>query len=218
MATTPGADLASWVLGPALAAALYLEGLFPLHASACVVDGKAWGFSGPSQAGKSTLLRGLVDRGAGMLTDDFLVFDPATGLAQPGRPSVRLWQDALARLEDEAQRGAAPLSADLPKFVVPTEDAFHPSPAPLAGVVFLSPVYADHLELEDLPGRVGLAALLQNAHFPYLLDALERRGPHLGYATRAASALQLLEARRPRTVQRLDALVEAVLERISDQA
>lgn len=88
------------VLGRVLAVAFHMEGRLCLHGSAVSTGGAALGFLAPKFHGKSTLALAMVRAGAGLLTDDTLVVDPATPRprALPGVHAVRLWGDSAARL------------------------------------------------------------------------------------------------------------------------
>lgn len=63
-----------------------------LHASACVVDGRAVAITGPSGAGKTTLMLELIARGHPLLTDDILVLsrDGDRITAHPGPPLMNV--------------------------------------------------------------------------------------------------------------------------------
>lgn len=87
------------VVAPELLAA---RGTLVVHASG-VVDGRgAVLFVGPSGSGKSTLATGLVQRGAKLVGDDFVI---VRGLdVVPTHSSIRLWRDSLDALAPDGER------------------------------------------------------------------------------------------------------------------
>jgi hypothetical protein len=113
--------------------AALVRGLEIFHASAVVLDGRAFAFVGPSGAGKTSLALALCDRGARFLADDVLALQPrarrliahagapaagvdhreARRLKQAGRPLVEdlLGRDAREQvIAVEGARDAAPLA------------------------------------------------------------------------------------------------------------
>ena len=112
--------------------AALVRGLEIFHASAVVLDGRAFAFVGSSGAGKTSLALALCDRGARFLADDVLALQPwARGLiAHAGTPAAGVDHREAERLQElrrpltgerlgsdareqviaiEGARGAAPL-------------------------------------------------------------------------------------------------------------
>lgn len=125
----------------ALPLAAALNGLALFHASAVVVDGRAYAFVGLSGSGKTSIAAQLVARGARILTDDVLALEPAGGEirahAGPARISIE-----PAELEGLGADGRLRLGEVLE---TPTEDGKvqletrpEPGPVPLGGVFLLS--------------------------------------------------------------------------------
>lgn len=100
----PGAGeavLEEALLGPAFALALARRGVFLLHASAVVLQGRGViGFLGESGAGKSTLARLLTEAGEGvaLAADDLLAVEGTTAL--PCFPQLKLDAAAMAAIAD----------------------------------------------------------------------------------------------------------------------
>ncbi|HEX5717661.1 MAG TPA: hypothetical protein VF179_15995 [Thermoanaerobaculia bacterium] len=98
----PGADAGAVeeaLLGPAFALALARRGVFVLHASAVVLQGRGVvGFLGESGAGKSTLARLLVEAGDGvaLAADDLLAVEGI--LALPHFPQLKLGTAAMSAI------------------------------------------------------------------------------------------------------------------------
>ncbi|MBL8894023.1 MAG: hypothetical protein JNJ53_05440 [Rhizobiales bacterium] len=92
-------EIALFLNGSVYGAIAWINGFFPLHASAVVYDGKIHAFTGPSGYGKSTLAAALGQRGMALFADDVLVLDlsdPHQIICLPGHKQLKLWEDALA--------------------------------------------------------------------------------------------------------------------------
>lgn len=102
---TPGSIPDAAIVHPGLSApsavVSWWLGRTPLHASAVIVDGRAWALVGVRGTGKSTMAAVLADSGCGFLADDLVVVDGDRAYAGPA--TVDLREDAAARL------GAQPL-------------------------------------------------------------------------------------------------------------
>lgn len=87
-----------------------------LHASGVEKDGKALLMTGESGAGKSTLAALLMTRGWRLLGDEFVLIDPATGLAHGFPRLVSLKNAAIGVMEQAAPDGRwGPLLTGTPK-------------------------------------------------------------------------------------------------------
>lgn len=76
-----------------LLAQLLARDLYAVHAAALVDQGRALMIVGRSGQGKTTLTLGLLLRGAGLLSDELAVADPATQLIHPYRRSLHVRPD-----------------------------------------------------------------------------------------------------------------------------
>ena len=103
-------DAAIFIVGTAIAVALYQRGALILHASAVSARGGAFAFSGASGAGKSTLAALLcLDGGCEMLSDDVSCIDlggERPMLKADGR-RFRLWEDVIDWLDVTEHRRKA---------------------------------------------------------------------------------------------------------------
>ena len=83
---------------------LNLRGHEALHATAVLTPDGMCAFIGPTGAGKSTLAASFLFSGCPVLSDDCLVLEDSHGaiLATPAYPGIRLWDDALVALGDDA--------------------------------------------------------------------------------------------------------------------
>lgn len=94
-------DLRAFVLGAALPMLLQQRGLRVLRGTAVSLDGQALVLIGPSSGGKSTVGAALLQQGARLVSDGWVVVDvDADGRAwvRPGLPVLRMFGDALDAL------------------------------------------------------------------------------------------------------------------------
>jgi hypothetical protein len=137
-----GADprtVALWLKGTVHAAVAALNGFFPLHASAVAHDGRAYAFTGPAGAGKSTLVAALGRAGFSQLCDDTLILDLSGDGAPrglPGHTRLKLWPEGAALAGVEPGELVA---GDYPKHFVDPAGGIITEPLPLAGLFYLEP-------------------------------------------------------------------------------
>jgi len=137
--TATDAELRLFLLGSVLGFICHKRGLFPLHASSVLIDGKAVAFSGPSGSGKSTIGAALLKQGYLLLSDDVCVIDvhaQECPVVRPTFPRLKLWQDSLDALGIDSNG----LERNRPfqkKFHYRTAWVGDARPVPLAAIFFL---------------------------------------------------------------------------------
>ncbi|MHA0044051.1 hypothetical protein [Deinococcus sp. PEB2-63] len=94
-ADTPDPDEALMV---AFTEVLRAQGLLPLHAAVFEQGGRVTALLGPSGTGKSTALLDALLAGARPITEDYGLFEPATGLLHGLDGGLRCLPDTLARV------------------------------------------------------------------------------------------------------------------------
>lgn len=174
------------LLGPALALALARRGIFVLHASAVVLEGRgAIGFLAESGAGKSTLAGLLAAGGMALAADDLLAVKEGP-VALPHFPQLKLGPAAMAAI--------AGLE---PRF-------------PLLGLYELEPVPpGEEVGSEILPA-VSAAALVLRHTIAGRLFASDLLAAHLDFAAGIAGSVPVGRLKVPR---RMDVAAE-VLQRL----
>lgn len=184
----PGEDVAAAVLGPCLALALALRGVWCLHASAAGPRGSAVALTGESGSGKSTLASALVagDPDWRRIGDDLLPVDAAGGSARalPRFPQPNL----AAHLQ---WRPPAPESV------------------PLAAVYVLEPA-GEVVAVSLLSRREAALALVRQTVAARLFDG-ELQARHLGFCVELARRLPVRRVRFPRRPAALPAMIAAIL-------
>lgn len=93
----PIQNVLSYLLGPVMGLILRIRGRICLHASSVAINGKAFLFSGPSFAGKSTLAIIFARSGYATLADDVVALriNNDQVMIDPAYPQLRLRPDSL---------------------------------------------------------------------------------------------------------------------------
>ena len=215
----PGLDHGAIALGPALGAALHLQGIPVLHGSAVVAGGRALLLTGAPGAGKSTLAATLAAMGCPVLTDDLAVLD-VTELAvsvRPGLPWLKLEPDAgmaLDRGGGDWPRAYGQAVADDKRRLdaAGLDGGFSPAAVPLGAVYLLGPRRAasDRCRIAPLTGPEACVALL---HQFYGTDLLRiPAAARLSQASRIASLAVLRHCWVPDGLSCVRAAAQAVLD------
>lgn len=183
------ADLPIFVLGTVFGILLHQREQIVLHASAVRVAGKAVLFCGVSGAGKSTLAAALASRGYPLVTDDVctVTMDGHRPLVHPDGRQLKLWAQAIERLDLAAGRGER-VRAAVEKFYVAPTAAFI-EPLPLGAVYALREARPPYAPGIDRPNVVDASLLLRrNAYRPLLVRRLDQRKQYFQAAAAIANA------------------------------
>ena len=197
--------------GTVAAQVLAWRGLIPLHACAVEIGGRAVLIAGPGGAGKSSLMSGLLETGAALVSDDLTAIDMRDDAANalPGRTTIRLGE-AVAQWTG-GMRIAPPSPATRGKYVIRPVTRTSAAGLPIAALLDLgqdavlppaarAQAFARHLFrpawLAALPGHPArLQALLRlAARVPVIgFPAIEAQG-QAAHVARAHAALARIEA------------------------
>lgn len=209
-----GADddlVATVLIGTVWTGLLQQRGLLTLHGSAIRTDAGAVAFLGPSGSGKSTLAAALAARGHAVLTDDVAAIrgDAADApLLVPGFPFLRLWADALNRL----QAPPAPLRrvrAELSKHLLPVV-RFSTAPAALLAAYILAAQNRTSIELAAVRPTSAVRFLCRNTRGWKLVNALGHQRSHFEATTRIARNVPVVRVTRPAGAFEIDALADCI--------
>ncbi len=190
------ADVPVFILGTVFGILLHQREQIVLHASAVRVAGKAVLFAGPSGAGKSTLAAALAQRGYPLVTDDVctLTID-GTPLVHPDGRQLKLWAQAIDRLDLAQQRGERVRDC-LEKYYVDPADAFT-EPLPLAAVYALREARPPHKPGIERPNVVDAALVLRrNAYRPLLVRRMNQKANYFHAATAIGNAAGIFHLTR----------------------
>jgi hypothetical protein len=207
------AEVRTFLFGTVFAAACMRRGLLPLHASCVRFGAKAVAFAGHSGAGKSTLAAMLLRRGYPLLADDMTVIDldaPGGPMVLPGFPRVKLWRDAMDRLEFSAE-GLERARPGLEKYHVPIEAEFCIDPLPLAGLVHIEARTHAPRGLRRLSVMDGLKSISSVLYRQQMMLRLGLQQQQMqGYAAILGAVGGLRALRRPESSDELDAVLPSL--------
>jgi hypothetical protein len=183
------ADIPIFILGTVFGILLHQREQIVLHASAVRVNGKAVLFCGSSGAGKSTLAAALAQRGYPLVTDDLCTLTAdgtAAPLVHPDGRQLKLWAQAIERLDLAQQRGER-VRQSLEKFYVEPSQVFT-EPLALGAVYALREARPPHAPGIERPNVVDAALLLRrNAYRPLLVRRLDQKANYFHAATTIAN-------------------------------
>jgi len=208
------ADIAVFLVGTVLGILLHQRGRIVLHASAVRVNGKAVLFCGPSGAGKSTLAAALAQRGLPLVTDDFCavsISGDGAVLVQPDGRNLKLWAQAIHRL-DLAERRGARVRDRIEKFFVEPA-AVYSEPLPMGTVYALREARPPHKAGIERPNVVDAALILRrSAYRPLLVNRMGQEADYFRAATAIANAAGIFHLTRALNFESMPEVV-AQLER-----
>ncbi len=191
-------DVAIFLVGTVFGILLHQRGEIVLHASAVRVAGKAVLFCGASGSGKSTLAAALAQRGFPTVSDDFCAVTLTAGAApmvQPDGRHLKLWAQAIEKL-DLAERRGAPVRKQLEKFFVEPSITLA-EPLPLGAVYALREARPPHKPGIERPNVVDAALILRrNAYRPLLVNRMDQKADYFRAATAIANAAGIFHLTR----------------------
>ncbi|MGO4255213.1 hypothetical protein [Marmoricola sp. RAF53] len=201
-----------FLLGSAMGATMMLRGALVLHGNAFRIGDACAVVVGHSGAGKSTLAAEFDRRGFDVLSDDVVPVDGA-GLALPGYPRIKLWEDALDRLGRS--------TADLErihdaheKFQVPLERGAL-APLPLRWVFVLEKHAGDDLRLEPAHGAVAFSLLHEHTYRNDLVLG-DGAAAHLQQCAALLGRARLTRVLRPAATMTAESTAAAILALVDD--
>ena len=210
-----GADPRSvrlFLLGSMLGALMMQRGHLVLHGNAFRVgpedDPACAVVVGHSGSGKSTLAAELDRRGIDVLSDDVVPVD-ADGLAVPGHPRIKLWDDALERL-GVGTAGLDRVTPEHEKFQLPLRRK-EVGPLPLRWVYVLERHAGEELSVEPVSGAATFSLLHEHTYRNELVHGPEPSAQHLEQCARLVSVARVSRVRRPAETMSAEATADAIL-------
>jgi energy-coupling factor transporter ATP-binding protein EcfA2 len=207
-------DLISFTLGSAMSALLQQRALLPLHASSVVTDKGALLIMGRSGAGKSTLTAQLATMGYPVLADDVTAIDIDTmgaPIALPGLPSMRLWADALQRLDAQADAQRA-VREGLEKYYLPASP-YCDQPKAICGIIRLTTKADGGVEIYNLERATAVSRISHHVHRKHFLPAMGLQRFAFERATMLVQHVPIVEIKRPYDGFLPDQMAASVIDR-----
>jgi len=207
----PGADpkaIRLFLLGSLLGAVMMQRDHLVLHGNAVRVGDACAVVVGHSGSGKSTLAAEFDRRGYDVLSDDVVPVDQ-TGMAIPGHPRIKLWDDALERL-GVATEGLEKINDDHEKFQLPLRRN-EVGPLPLRWVYVLERHAGSDLTLEPVRGATTFSLLHEHTYRNELIHGSGPVAQHLQQCARLVSTARVTRVRRPVETMTVEATADAIL-------
>jgi hypothetical protein len=212
--TTTAADMATYLLGPVLAAVLRRRGVLVLHASAVLLRERALILCGAPGMGKSTTAAALIRNGARAVTDDVaaIVWRDDRPYVEAGYPRLRLWSDSAAGLFGSAE--ALPLlTPTWEKRFLDTRASFVDQAVPVGAVGVLAAREAE-TSMRRLSGHEAVMSVLARTSVPHLVDD-SLRGEELARLAELTAAVPVLELRLRDDLAALSGIAKALQEAVA---
>lgn len=192
----PG-DVPIFIVGTVFGILLHQREQIVLHASAVEVNGKAIVFCGHSGAGKSTLAAALTHRGYPVVADDVCglsLQDDVPTVHSDGR-QLKLWTQAIARLELAERRGAR-VRRKLEKFFIDPHNVAT-EPLPLGAVYVLREARPPFGAGISQPNIVDASVQLRrSAYRPRLVRQFHQKAAYFRAAARIANTVGIYHLTR----------------------
>ena len=204
-----------YLLGTCMGAILLQRGILPLHGSALIKNGKAFGIVGHSGAGKSTLASVLMKRGFQFITDDIMAVMMQGGhpIVQPAYPQQKLWYETLNQLGVDSL-GLKPLFERETKFSVPVEKEYTHQPFPLTKIFEIVPVHRGSARLYDVSGLSKFPFIYEHTFRNSLLEKMNKLEWHFSYSADLAKKIKTYQITRPIGVYNAEELADLILTEI----
>ncbi len=163
----------NFLINAALPYLLWHRKITLLHGAAFTMNGKnANLILGDFGVGKSTLLAGLCQSGAKVLSDEYIVLDKEKEIsAVSGFPSIKLWQDTVEELSIDMAR-LVKIRPNIQRYYWDVADYFYEKPLPIQKI-FILKREKNATKNKQLHDEKNIASLDNFLFFHSLLSPLE---------------------------------------------
>lgn len=206
--------IAEPLTGVVLGALLHERGIFCLHASAIVTNGRAVAFVGDKGAGKTTLTASLLAVGCDLVTDDILAFlstNDSHGypVVIPSFPQLKLSKNSSVALGFNFD-DLSEISRRSEKRAVRDPSVFFTRPAPLSTLYVLSegPI----LECNKVGLKDALLNVIQHSYATRILGPSANTKNHFLAMQHLIQNVRTVHLRRPKNIDRLSEIANFVLD------
>ena len=212
-------EMGAFLIGPPFAALLQQRGLTTLQAGAVEAEAGAALFAGDPNAGKSTLLGALAERGYALLSDGFTAVGAnADGrfVALPASTCVRLRVDSLETL-GRRPRTLEKVHEHSDKHLLPAV-RLCTGPTAVRAVYVLEPHHRADVEIRQMSWTRAHDALLRHTYRKRFLSGVERLEAHFRTIREMAGQAPVFLVRCPASSFRLHALTERIAAHLESDA
>lgn len=203
----------AFLLGSVFGALLYQRNYLLLHGSAIDTDEGAVIFCGESGAGKSTLAASFDKLGYKIISDDLcaIQYDENKNLVlYPAYPQIKLWEDAIQKIQAKKDGGYRQISSDRLKFAVQKKESFQNEPRPIYKIFMLGTHNTDNFELKQLKGMQKIRLLQKESYQQRFSKGLNKDVNRFQLISQMANHIDLYRMIRPRAGYRLDELINLI--------
>lgn len=214
--------------------ALRIRGITCLHATVVIIEGRAVALIGASGSGKSTTAAEFLAQGYSLLTDDIAALEDCGShfRIQHGFPLLPLLPSTIEHFFQSSDNfryvwPSSPPAPDDKRYIeLKVNDtggknngkwSFHAEPAQL-GAIYLFEDFEQGINvplIEPLSPARGLIALISNTYVGYILDQPARLR-EFERLSRLASSVPIRRLRRPRGMDRLPDIAQALVDDVSE--
>ncbi|NOU92242.1 aldolase [Paenibacillus sp. LMG 31456] len=209
-----------YLLGSCMGALLLQRAILPLHGSAIVIDGKAFGFVGQSGAGKSTLASAFLQRGYQLLSDDVIAVSFShdnTPYVTPAYPQQKLWQESLTNLGMNSE-DYRPILNRLTKYAIPVPHLFFKHTLPLAAVFEIVTSDNEASGLYQIEDILRLQTLYTHTFRKKLIEPLGLMEWHFNNSVKLANGIDIYRLVRDASGLSASDMVSLILNTIREEA
>ena len=188
-------DFRLYLWGTVFGAVAWLNGYFPLHASAVAIDGRAVAFTADSGGGKSTMAAALAAKGHAHVCDDTLAIVLSEGrpLAVPDRKPLKLWEDAFDLVAAERLEPITSMPGKSYALAATTKR----EALPLAHLIVLE--HGDSVDLLPVRGAAKLDVLATAMYRDFIRGSLGQPSAYSHDLITIANAIGIWRLTRPRS-------------------
>lgn len=174
------ADIKTFLLSNILGGLLNQRGLFPMHASAVIINGYGVIFSGISGIGKSTLATTLASKGYKIITDDIAAIKIIDNIPYiiPSFSSIKLWDDSIKELAIDKNQVRVLRKSTNKKILRRQYQYFCDLPVKIRHIFIIQVSNNKALDICEITGLNKFAALKDNT---YRIKLIEGESSQLGF-------------------------------------
>ncbi|MCH6266015.1 HPr kinase/phosphorylase [Neobacillus citreus] len=205
-----------YILGSCMGVLLMQRMILPIHGSAVVIDGQAYGIVGDSGVGKSTLASAFIKRGYQLLTDDVIAVSVSEGnipIVTPSYPQQKLWQESLESFGMESEHFQSIYDRET-KYVIPIKDHFVNKPIPFAGVFELIKSNEKDVEITTINRLERFPVLFRNTFRNFIIKRAGLMQWHFDTSANLINKLDFYQIHRPNSRFTAHELVDLILSKV----
>ena len=188
-----------YILGTCMGAILMQRRILPLHGSAVVINGKAYGFMGNSGAGKSTTASAFLNHGHKLLSDDVIAVsffhEGDIPYVTPSYPQQKLWQDSITKLGMENKY--RPIYGREDKYCIPVALNYLTDPIPLAGVFEIVKTEEEQIGIRKIDNLERFYTLYYNTYQNCFIPDLGLMEWHFNITAKIINNIEIYQLKRP---------------------